>query len=161
MNKKYIAVFSSIYPSDECIERIIDMTNNKSRKFFYKPIIVFAVIISLLLIGGIVANAATDGRVAEGAKTVFDKIICIPVNVTVDGKTVDENEYITETYDKNGKHILKVNTKNGDVICETPYEEYEKSNFGKSYTKTKYVDENGIIHEEIVCIGEEKTEPVK
>lgn len=156
MNREnYIAAFSKVYPSDECIERIMNMTNEKKKKIFYKPLIAVAVIISLLLIGGIMANAATDGKVAESAKTVFDRITSFPVKVTEDGKVVEENEYVTEIYDENGKHVLKVNTKDGSVICKTPYEEYKKNGYGDTYTIEKYVDENGVAHEKIIYIGEE------
>ena len=161
MNREnYIAAFSKVYPSDECIERIMNMTNEKKKKIFYKPLIAVAVIISLLLIGGIMANAATDGKVAESAKTVFDRITSFPVKVTEDGKVVEENEYVTEIYEKDGKTILKVNTENGNILCETPVEEYKNRGLGKTYTVEKYVDENGIIHEEIIYIGEENYDVV-
>lgn len=154
MNKeKYTEVFSEIYPSDKCIERILSMTAKKKNKILVKTILAVAAAMSLILISFITANALTDGKVADTAKTVFDKITSFPVSVTEDGKPVEENEYVTEICDENGKHILKVNTKNGEVICETPYEEYEKNGLGDSYTIEEYVDENGVTHKEIVHIG--------
>ena len=136
------------------------MTKIKKKKVIYKPLIAAAIIITLLLISGIMANAATDGKVVESAKTVFDKITSFPVKVTKDGVVEEENEYVTEIYEKDGKSILKVNTKNGEVLCETPVEEYQNRGFGKTYTVEKYVDENGVTHEEIIYIGDENYDVV-
>lgn len=157
MNKeKYMVAFSEIYPSDKCIERILKMTNKKKNKAVVKTLIALAAAVSLILISLITANALTDGKIAETARTAFDKITSFPVRVSEDGKELEEKEYVTEIYDKDGKHILKVKTKSGEVICETPYEEYEKNGLGDIYTVKEYVDENGVTHKEIVNIGDSK-----
>ena len=157
MNKeKYMVAFSEIYPSDKCIERILKMTNKKKNKAVVKTLIALAAAVSLILISLITANALTDGKIAETARTAFDKITSFPVRVSEDGKELEEKEYVTEIYDKDGKHILKVKTKSGEVLCETPYEEYEKNGLGDRYTVKEYVDENGVTHKEIVNIGDSK-----
>lgn len=155
MNKEvYKSAFSAVHPSDECIERIMDMKNNKSRKrTVAKTLIALAAVISLLVIGGIVANASTDGKVAESAKTVISKITSFPVSVSENGKPVDESGYITELTEENGKSVLKVKTKHGELVCKMPYEEYEKSGTGDVYSETVGIDEDGNTFKEIVVIG--------
>lgn len=161
MNKEnYKAAFSHVHPSAQAIERIMDMKNNKSKKrVVAKTLIALAAVISLLVVGGIVANAATDGKVAENAKTVISKLTSFPVRVTENGKPVDESEYSTELNEENGKSVLKVKTKHGELVCETPYDEYEKLDSGDVYSEAIGVDENGNTFKEIVVVGNGTNEP--
>lgn len=151
--EKYCAVFSNLYPSDECVERIINMTYTKKKSGLVKPIIIAAAIASLLLIGAVMANALTDGKVGGSMFAVIDKLTSYPVAVTKDGEPVSEKEYKTEIYDKDGKHIIKVKTESGEVISETPYDEYEKNGSGDVFTESKYVDEKSEEHVEKVFVG--------
>lgn len=155
MNKEvYKSVFSAVHPSDECIERIMDMKNNKSRKrTVARTLIALAAIISLIVISGVVANASTDGKIAESAKTVISKITAFPVRVSENGKPVDESGYITELTEENGESVLKVKTKHGELVCKTPYEEYKKGNTGDVYSETVGIDEDGNTFKEVVVIG--------
>lgn len=96
MNNKelYIDVMSGIQPSKDVIERIMDMTNQKKKFRPRKSLIAVLVVIAMLAFGGITANAATDGAVAE--------YISNTVKVLVNGKETDS----TVTTDENGgKHI--------------------------------------------------------
>lgn len=67
MNNKelYIDVMSGIQPSENVIERIMDMTDSKRKFKPKKSLIAVLVVIAMLAFGGITANAATDGAVAE------------------------------------------------------------------------------------------------
>ena len=155
MNKeKYKAAFSRVHPSTLAIERIMDMKNVKSKKrVVTRTIVAIAAVITLLMIGGIVANAATEGKVVESAKTVISKLTSFPVRVTENGKPVEESEYTTEISDENGKTILKVKTKSGEIVCERTYDECEKSDKGDAYSEIVGVDENGNTIKEIISIG--------
>ena len=98
MNNKelYIDVISRIQPSEDVIERIMDMTNQKNKFRPRKSLIAVLVVIAMLAFGGITANAATDGAVAE--------YISNTVKVLVNGKETDS----TVTTDENGEKHVKI-----------------------------------------------------
>lgn len=98
MNKeKYKQVWSQIYPSDEAVERILDMTKNKKKRFKFKGIIIAAAVIAALFCGTLTANAATDGALFAG------------VHMILNGEKVNIVDYVKnyESYtDENGNEIV-------------------------------------------------------
>lgn len=98
MNKeKYKQVWSQIYPSDEAVERILDMTQNKKKRFKFKGIIIAAAVIAALFCGTLTANAATDGALFAG------------VHMILNGEKVNIVDYVKnyESYtDENGNEIV-------------------------------------------------------
>lgn len=100
MNKiKYKSAFSKIHPSDKAIERIMDMTETNQRRIYKRGLIAVIVVLSLLFVGGIAANAATDGAVASGVKMILN------------GEDVDIMHYIKnhKSYvDENGCHVEEI-----------------------------------------------------
>lgn len=156
----YKAAFCNIHPSDKCIERIMDMKNGKSKKrVVAKTLIALAAVISLLVVSGIIANAATNGKIAESTKATIGKLTSFPVRVSENGKPVAEDEYITELSKEDGKAVLKVKTKSGELVCETPYDEYEKSGAGDIYSEYVGIDENGNTFKEVIVVGNITEEP--
>lgn len=90
MNKKYKSAFSHVAPDNKSIERIFDMTEKKKLKF--KPLLVAAVVIALLVSCMVSANAITDGA-------VFDRIIVF-INGTEKSQEDISYSYHTEINDK-------------------------------------------------------------
>ncbi len=90
MNNKYKTAFKHVTPDKKCIERIFDMTEKKKMKF--RPLLITAVIIALLVSCILSANAITDGA-------VFEKII-----VFINGNEKNQEDvsynYHTEINDK-------------------------------------------------------------
>lgn len=80
MNKtKYKEVFSKVHPSDETIERIFEMTNQKYNKSIKTLAIVMA-LIAVLCSFGIVAYASTDGEIKE---TISNAVETVKKEITV------------------------------------------------------------------------------
>lgn len=93
-NKKlYIDVISRIQPSEDVIERIMDMTNQKNKFRPRKSLIAVLVVIAMLAFGGITANAATDGAVAEYISNTVKAFVTTGENgeklVKIDGEIQD------------------------------------------------------------------------
>lgn len=99
MNKQfYKQTFSGIYPSDEAIERIFDMTEKKTKRIRFKAMIVVAAIIAIFTCATLTANAVTDGALFSGMKMILN------------GEEVDIAQYIKDyqSYtDENGVEIEK------------------------------------------------------
>lgn len=108
MNNKelYIDVMSGIQPSEDVIERIMDMTKPKRKFRPRKSLIAVLVIVAMLAFGSITANAATDGAVAE--------YISNTVKVLVNGKETASSV----TTDKNGDKHIKIDGKVTDGANE-------------------------------------------
>lgn len=80
MNKtKYKEVFSKVHPSDETIERIFEMTNQKYNKSI-KTLAIAMVLIAVLCSFGIVAYASTDGEIKE---TISNAVETVKKEITV------------------------------------------------------------------------------
>lgn len=80
MNKtKYKEVFSKVHPSDETIERIFEMTNQKYNKSIKTLAIVMA-LIAVLCSFGIVAYASTEGEIKE---TISNAVETVKKEITV------------------------------------------------------------------------------
>ncbi|MCM1364568.1 MAG: hypothetical protein NC122_06690 [Faecalibacterium sp.] len=97
MNKeKYKQTFSGIYPSDEAIERIFNMTEKKNKRIKFKAMIVIAAIVALFTCATLTANAATDGAIFEG------------MSMIINGEEVNLVDYVKnyKVYtDKNGNRV--------------------------------------------------------
>lgn len=80
MNKtKYKEVFSKVHPSDETIERIFEMTNQKYNKSI-KTLAIAMALIAVLCSFGIVAYASTDGEIKE---TISNAVETVKKEITV------------------------------------------------------------------------------
>lgn len=108
MNKtNYKNTFSKIHPSDETVERILDMTNKKQTISFKKAFAVVLVIALIICSVGIMADATTDGAVTEKISEVADKV-SEKFHVLVNGKEAENFEIVTET-DEDGRTHYKAN----------------------------------------------------
>lgn len=108
MNKtNYKNTFSQIHPSDETVERILDMTNKKQTISFKKAFAVVLVIALIICSVGIMADATTDGAVTEKISEVADNV-SKKIRVLVNGKEADNFEIVTEK-DEDGKTHFKAN----------------------------------------------------
>lgn len=106
MNKnEYKKAMSGVHPSEQAVERIMDMTNSKRRKGLRKGVIAVLVILSVLLCSGLTANAATDGAVAEAINQGIKRI-----TLRINGEEVDPDKYLVsynKHIDENGKTVEK------------------------------------------------------
>lgn len=138
--KQYKEAFSNIHPSDESIERIMSMTNKKHIYAFPKAMIILAIIISLFCSVGLVANAATDGAVAEtiseAAKEVSRKISASvngkeeaekefsrKITVSVNGEETEGEVIVTPVTAPDGEELyeIRVEHDSGDITCVEDY----------------------------------------
>lgn len=90
-NELYRGVFSNVHPSDTAIERIMNMTEKKKKRYAVRTVAVIAAVISALFVSGIIVNAATDGALKESAAAVAESIKQ-KFNLTINGKTKDASE---------------------------------------------------------------------
>lgn len=134
MNNKelYIDVMSGIQPSENVIERIMDMTDSKRKFKPKKGLIAVLVVIAILAFGGITANAATDGAVAEYISNTLTALVTTGENgeklVTIDG----------EVQDGAGEIVLK--DENGTTEGVLHYDIQSDDDTVKAFVTT---DENG------------------
>ncbi len=99
MNKKYKDAFNAVCPSESSVERIFDMTKNK--KVTFKPLLVAAIISTLMVVSLVSANAATDGALVEEAEKVVENI-----KVFINGKEVSSEDIGYEhSTDADGKVV--------------------------------------------------------
>ena len=107
MNKKeFKNAMSGVQPSEQTIERIMDMAQSKKRIRIKRGLVTVLLIVAILAFGGITANAATDGAVAE--------YISDTVKVLVNGKETASSV----TTDKNGDKHIKIEGKVTDGANE-------------------------------------------
>lgn len=94
MNKtEYKKAFSQIQPSDEVVERILEMSEKKKLMPKTKTLLVAIAVIAVLVCATFSVNAATDGAVAsyvtEKASQVLPENISNIFNIVINGKKVD------------------------------------------------------------------------
>lgn len=112
MNKnkyKYKETFSQIHPSEQTVERILDMTENKHKSVCRTALIAVAVIVSLIVIGGVVAGAKADNGVVnsvinwiENEKETAAKVLKDTSYTNQKGETVREVEVELDDGTKTG-----------------------------------------------------------
>lgn len=138
--KQYKEAFSNIHPSDESIERIMSMTSKKHICAFPKAMIILAIIISLFCSVGLVANAATDGAVAEtisdvakeasrkvtvlvNGKEESEKEFSRKIKVSVNGKEEEGEVFVTPVTAPDGEEVYEVRVEHdsGDITCIEDY----------------------------------------
>ncbi len=106
MNKtKYKKAFSQICPSDDTVERILNMENKKNTVVFKKVFAIVLVIALIICSAGIIADATTDGEVSEKISEVADNV-SKKFRVLIDGKEAENFELVTET-NENGETSYK------------------------------------------------------
>lgn len=125
IKNEYKNAFSKVHPSDEAIERIMDMTNTKQAKSIKRVLIMAMVIISILCSFGVMANAATDGAVTDAISEVAD-VISKKVHVLVNGKEVEQKVIISEETDENGNTVyygeVDITSPDGDTDSYIEFE---------------------------------------
>ncbi len=120
MNKtEYVAAFSKVHPSDEAVERIMDMTNRKKNKSFRRLLITAVVIISLVCSVGVIANAATDGAVGEAISEAVE-VVTNKVIVLINGEKTEQEIILEEGVGKDGEPYYM-----GEISVTSPEGETE------------------------------------
>ncbi len=99
--KQYTDTFSNIHPSDETIERIMSMTNKKHFTGISKTLVALVAVISILFSIGLVANAATDGAIAETVSEVFETV-SNKITILINGKETEADINISEKTSADG-----------------------------------------------------------
>lgn len=122
MNKeRYKNAFSGVRPSDQCIERIVSMTDNK-KKTLKKGWIVAIAAVLILACALFTVNAATDGAIFQSE--LFQGII---VRFNGAESRITDFEYTAErTTDSEGNEVVKYsfdlpNDGNVDVFVAEDY----------------------------------------
>lgn len=106
MNKtKYKKTFSQIYPSDDTVERILDMGNKKNTVVLKKVFAIVLIIALIICSVGIMADAATNGEMSEKISEVADDV-SRKLRVFINGKEAENFELVTET-NENGETSYK------------------------------------------------------
>lgn len=100
--EQYIDTFSNIHPSNEAIERIMNMTSKKHFTSIKKTIIVLAAIISIICSIGFVANAESDGSVTEKVSQVLESI-SNKITVLINGEETQVDINVTEKTNAEGE----------------------------------------------------------
>lgn len=100
--EQYIDTFSNIHPSNEAIERIMNMTSKKHFTSIKKTIIVLAAIITIICSIGFVANAASDGSVTEKVSQVLESI-SNKITVLINGEETQVDINVTEKTNAEGE----------------------------------------------------------
>lgn len=124
-SKQYREAFSNVRPSDEAIERILTMTERKHSVKFSRVIIVAAAIISIICSFGLIANAATDGAIAD---TVSEAIEAVSnkFTVLVNGKETEAEVNVSEKTNADGEtHYeaeVKVDLPDNDGYIKAQFE---------------------------------------
>ena len=108
--KQYTDTFSNIHPSDETIERIMSMTNKKHFTGFNKTLVALVAVISILCSIGLVANAATDGAVAETVSEVFEAV-SNKVTILINGKETEAEIDVSEKTNSDGEKYYEAEIK--------------------------------------------------
>ena len=108
--KQYTDTFSNIHPSDETIERIMSMTNKKHFTGFSKTLVALVAVISILCSIGLVANAATDGAVAETVSEVFEAV-SNKVTILINGKETEAEIDVSEKTNSDGEKYYEAEIK--------------------------------------------------
>lgn len=126
--KQYTDTFSNIHPSDETIERIMSMTNKKHFTGFSKTLVALVAVISILCSIGLVANAATDGAVAETVSEVFEAV-SNKVTILINGKETEAEIDVSEKTNSDGEKYYEAEIKvdipdaYAEVKCELQLDE--------------------------------------
>ena len=108
--KQYTDTFSNIHPSYETIERIMSMTNKKHFTGFSKTLVALVAVISILCSIGLVANAATDGAVAETVSEVFEAV-SNKVTILINGKETEAEIDVSEKTNSDGEKYYEAEIK--------------------------------------------------
>lgn len=120
MNKEnYKRAFSQVRPSEETIERILNMPDKKSKSFKIRPLIAAAVTVSLLAGAMLTAHAAVDNGKSipsDRANTVVQdspySTLKNVVEMIINGENVDASDYgvnVEEFVDENGNSVKRYN----------------------------------------------------
>ena len=156
--KKYKDTFSQIHPSEQTVERIIDMTQRKQRIICKPVLIAVAVALTLLVMGGIVAVAKADNGIANSVinwvkneKETVAKVLKDTSYINHKGETVREVEVELDDGTKTGfKTVNSGETSAGKsktyMICE-----------GKDGCYAVGIDEDGNVVSSAVESGADMT----
>lgn len=90
-NKLYRETFSDVHPSEKAIERVINMTEKKQKRYSVRIIAVITAVISVLMISGIAVNAVTDGAIKDGIAYASESI-AQKIKLIFNGKEVEASD---------------------------------------------------------------------
>lgn len=141
--EQYIDTFSNIRPSDEAIERIMNMTSKKQFTSISKAVIALVAIISIICSIGFVANAATDGSVSKTVSEVFESI-SNKIIVLINGEKASADISVTEKTDADGEKYYEAEVK-VDVPDDSAKVEY-KFQLDNTTALDDNLSENAQIH---------------
>ncbi len=133
MKNEYKKAFRLVVPDDNSIERIFIMTK---RKVSFKPLLVVAVIIAILISCIVSVNAATDGKVVEAIK---ESKIYSNITVFVNGEKKSSDE-IDDSIFKDFVDDFKINGKSIGDDTEHAYT-IDIDEDGNYYSIALYQDE--------------------
>lgn len=121
----YKSAFSQIRPSDNSLERIMEMTDKKQKTTAKRFVSCMAAIAVILCTLGVVANAATDGAVTEAISNVAETF-SKKVHVFVNGESVDVDVNVEEHTGEDGSTYfvgeISVTEPNGDHYSKIEFE---------------------------------------
>lgn len=116
-SKNYKKAMSGVHPSEQMVERIMDMTESKRKPTLKKGMIGVLVALAILACGAVTANGATDGAVAQA----IDKGIA-NFKVMFNGEELELEGYNISYVDENGNKIslyeIDLPDSNGKVIYD-------------------------------------------
>lgn len=117
MNHDYKRTFSQIRPSEETIERILEMNKTKPKRKHWKGLLVAAICLISLLCGALSVNAATDGALFDGVRLLIDG-----EDVNLFAYLKEHRSYVQEDGTEVDEYVFEV--KDGqDASCTVTKEE--------------------------------------
>lgn len=103
MNKEnYRSAFSAIRPSEETVERIMEMTNKKHNINVKRLVACIAAVVMILCTMVVIANAATDGAVTQAISETASQVVeaaesfSKKIHVFVNGEKVEADVKVEE-----------------------------------------------------------------
>lgn len=123
MNHDYKRTFSQIRPSEETVERILEMNKTKMKMRHWKGLLVAAICLISLLSATLVVNAATDGALVDGVRLILDgEDVNLFAYLKEHSTYIDEDgtecdQYVFEFEDGQGTHSTIV--KEGATSVDT------------------------------------------
>lgn len=128
----YKSAFSKIRPSDNSIERIMEMTNKKHHTNVKRLVACIAAVALIICTLGVIANAATDGAVGEAIAETASQVVeaaqtfTKKIHVFVNGEKVEADVKVEEhTGDDGGTYYtgeISVTEPNGDNYSKIEFE---------------------------------------
>lgn len=138
MNKEnYRSAFSAIRPSEETVERIMEMTNKKHNINVKRLVACIAAVVMILCTMVVIANAATDGAVTQAISETASQVVeaaesfSKKMHVFVNGEKVEADVKVEEHTGENGDTYYS-----GEVYITSPN--------GGEYSRVEFDFDNSV-----------------